>query len=227
MVLFRRVYFAYLMVIFLLIEYISVTRTFALLSFGKNVRESIQFKMQVGNTHEKQNYNVPLIADNNLFTANSNLGGYRAQFRLRIGHFLQVFTNTELFFKRFIQPIVSDPDIAGFTIKSLSIGFWVFLSLVTLGTVGIDTKPLISLLSVAGITVGFAAKDILTNSFAGLYILLSRPFQRGDFISVDGYKGKVISIDLRYVKLLSEDEKTETLVPISLIYRNAISLIKE
>ena len=117
----------------------------------------------------------------------------------------QLFTHSTIFFEKLVTSFVSDPDLTKFIAKVCSYGFWTFLGLILLGTIGIDTKPLLSLVSVVGITIGFAAKDLLTNSFAGLFILLTRPFQRGDVITVSGMKGKVLSVDLRYVKLLSND----------------------
>lgn len=90
------------------------------------------------------------------------------------------------------------------------------------GTVGIDTKPLISLVSILSLTIGFAAKDILTNTFAGIFILFTRPFKRGWVISVCGYRGRVLSTDIRYLRLESLKDRSEILVPLNLVYQNAI-----
>jgi small conductance mechanosensitive channel len=93
---------------------------------------------------------------------------------------------------------------------------------------GYDTKPLLSLLSVSGLTIGFAAKDILTNTFKGLFILLTKPFHRNWTISVNGFRGKVLSIDSRFVKLQSlQSPFTEILIPLSMIYDTAIVIEKK
>jgi small conductance mechanosensitive channel len=93
---------------------------------------------------------------------------------------------------------------------------------------GYDTKPLLSLLSVSGLTIGFAAKDILTNTFKGLFILFTKPFQRHWTISVNGFRGKVISIDSRFVKLQSLlSPFSEILIPLSMIYDTAIIIEKK
>ena len=47
---------------------------------------------------------------------------------------------------------------------------------------GISTTSLIALLGAAGVAVGFALKDTLSNIAAGIINLLLRPFKKGDFI---------------------------------------------
>ena len=90
------------------------------------------------------------------------------------------------FIRTILSVFINDQDVLMVTAKYLSVLLWVYVLLSILGTVGIDTKPLLSLLSVVGLTVGLASKDILTNTFAGLLIIFSAPFKRGWTISVEG-----------------------------------------
>ena len=133
----------------------------------------------------------------------------------------------ERFFKRFLSLFFLDPDILRITSKICAGVFWVYMALSTLGTLGFDTKPLLSLFSISGLTIGFAAKDILTNTFAGIFILFTRPFKRGQIISVNNMRGRVVSVDVRYVKLQNTKDKSETLIPLSLVYSNAITIEKD
>jgi small-conductance mechanosensitive channel len=139
-----------------------------------------------------------------------------------------LLTSSQSFFRHWLShsTILTDPDLISFVAKCLSYGFWVFLTLIGLGTFGVDIKPLLSLVSVAGITIGLAAKDMLSHSFAGFYILFMKPFARGDVITVSGYTGKVTSINMRYVTLISKDGKNEILIPISQVYGQPISIEK-
>lgn len=132
------------------------------------------------------------------------------------------FRFVEGFFKNILMIFVTDPDTLRIVAKACSWITWTFVLLSAFGTFGFDTKPLLSLLSVVGLTIGFAAKDILTNIFKGFYVLLTKPFKRGWIISVNGFRGKVISIDSRFVKLGSLIDKSEILVPLSMIYDTAI-----
>ena len=132
------------------------------------------------------------------------------------------FRFVENFFSSLLMIFFTDPDTLRIAAKICSWTTWTFVALSTFGTIGFDTKPFLSLLSVFGLTIGFAAKDILTNIFKGFYVLFTRPFKRGWIISVNGFRGKITSIDGRYVTLHSLIDKSETLVPLSMIYDTAI-----
>lgn len=135
---------------------------------------------------------------------------------------ISLFTSTEAFFSRFIAPLASDPDITAAIAKFFSYAFWLYLTMCILGTIGIDTKPFLTSLNVALITLGFAAKDIITNSFAGIYILFTRPFSRGNIVRIAGYRGKVVSIDIRFVKLEDMKDRSQILIPLSMVYGSAV-----
>ncbi len=97
------------------------------------------------------------------------------------------------------------------------------------GSFGIDVRGLLAGLGLTGFALGFALKDLLSNTIAGIFILLYRPFKIGQEIKIQTSKscydqGKVIAIDLRYTKLESDSETT--LVPNSVIFTNSISLLK-
>lgn len=74
-----------------------------------------------------------------------------------------------------------------------------------LGRVGVNTASLLASLGVAGLTVGFAAKDALSNMVAGIFIFWDRPFVLGDLIEVDGQYGRVSQITLRSTRVVTPD----------------------
>ena len=65
-----------------------------------------------------------------------------------------------------------------------------------LDTFGVSTTSLIALLGAAGVAVGFALKDTLSNIAAGIVILFIRPFQQGDFIECASVMGTVREVGL-------------------------------
>ena len=133
----------------------------------------------------------------------------------------------ERFFRGFLSIFINDIDILKVTSKICATVFWAYLLLSALGTLGFDTKPLLSLLSISGLTLGFAMKDILTNLFAGIFIIFVRPFKRGQIITVNNVRGKVVSIDIRYCRLLSLKDRSEILIPLSMVYGNSITIEKD
>ena len=60
--------------------------------------------------------------------------------------------------------------------------------------VGIDFSALGVLLGVLGIGLGFGLQGIVSNFFAGMIIITSRPIKEGDRVRVNGYDGIVQSI---------------------------------
>ncbi len=60
---------------------------------------------------------------------------------------------------------------------------------------------------VVGIAIGFAAKDTLSNLFAGVFIIADAPYRLGDYIVLDsGERGAVVHIGLRSTRLQTRDD---------------------
>ena len=105
------------------------------------------------------------------------------------------------------------------TAKAAALAFGVITAL---GTSGFNVSGLVAGLGLTGFALGFALKDILTNTMAGILILSYRPFHEGDRVAVAGLEGQVKSVDLRYTTLENEDRRI--LVPNSAILTNAVSI---
>jgi small conductance mechanosensitive channel len=61
---------------------------------------------------------------------------------------------------------------------------------------GVNTASLIALVGAAGLAIGLALKDTLSNIAAGIMLLILRPFRTGDFIEVSNTTGTVLEINL-------------------------------
>lgn len=94
-----------------------------------------------------------------------------------------------------------------------------------LGTIGIDVSALVAGLGLTGFAVGFALKDTISNLLSGVLILLYRPFKVDDIINISGNEGKVVSIDLRYTKLESED--VTILIPNSKLFTDPVTVLQK
>jgi small-conductance mechanosensitive channel len=121
--------------------------------------------------------------------------------------------------------LIEDPDLVRIVSKGAQFGFQAFLAVTALGTVGIDTKPVIAGLGITGFTLGFALKDIATNSISGILLVLQRPFKKDSIIKVQNYEGKVLEVDYRYVKLQLKDDSVIH-IPSYIVYSNPILVIK-
>jgi small-conductance mechanosensitive channel len=70
---------------------------------------------------------------------------------------------------------------------------------------------------IVGLALSFAAKDTLSNLFAGVSIVIDAPYKAGDFIILDsGERGVVTDIGLRSTRILTRDD-VEITVPNGII----------
>ena len=76
-----------------------------------------------------------------------------------------------------------------------------------LGEVGVNTGSLLASLGIAGLTIGFAARDSLSNVISGVFIFWDRPFVIGDLVEVDGKYGRVERITMRSTRVVTVDGK--------------------
>jgi small-conductance mechanosensitive channel len=83
--------------------------------------------------------------------------------------------------------------------------------ILALDILGVNVMPFIAGAGVAGIAIGFAAKDTLSNLIAGVLLILDRPFEIGDRIEVwsaptgSATWGDVLDIGLRATKIKTTD----------------------
>ncbi|MEK7861771.1 MAG: mechanosensitive ion channel domain-containing protein, partial [Chloroflexota bacterium] len=85
-----------------------------------------------------------------------------------------------------------------------------------LGVLAIYTRDAFGLVltsfSVVGIVIGLSLQDILKNFFAGIWVLVERPFRIGDTIEVGGSSGVVEEIAFRTTMLKTPDAR-EVIIP--------------
>ena len=71
----------------------------------------------------------------------------------------------------------------------------------------IDVTPLVGAAGVAGIAVGFAARDTVANFFGGLALYFDDTYALGDYVELDdGTAGTVVKMGVRSTTLLTRDE---------------------
>ncbi len=93
--------------------------------------------------------------------------------------------------------------------------------LIALGSIGVDTGPILAGAGVVGFVVGFALQDTLSNFAAGIMILMYRPFDVGDVITAAGETGKVSDLTLVSTTLHTPDNQ-KLIVPNSSIWGGTI-----
>jgi small-conductance mechanosensitive channel len=88
---------------------------------------------------------------------------------------------------------------------------YITATILALDILGVNIMPFVAGAGVAGIAIGFAAKDTLSNLIAGVLLIVDRPFEIGDRIEVwsapaeSATWGDVVDIGLRATKIRTTD----------------------
>ncbi len=98
-------------------------------------------------------------------------------------------------------------EVVGLLANATHISVLIFGAISALGTAGVDVSALVAGLGLAGFAIGFALRDAVSNTLAGVLVLMYQPFRVGDDITTSGVGGRVISIDLRYTTIEGKAER--------------------
>ncbi|MEX0624014.1 mechanosensitive ion channel family protein [Saccharospirillum sp.] len=79
--------------------------------------------------------------------------------------------------------------IAGYAVYIVAV-------VIVLDIFGVNTNSIVALLGAAGLAIGLALKDTLSNIASGIMMLILRPFRVADYITFDGTGGTVEEISL-------------------------------
>lgn len=100
-----------------------------------------------------------------------------------------------------------DIGVAKFLMSIVNITLNIFLLIVVIGIVGIETGSFAAVIGSAGLTLGLALQGSLSNFAGGVLILMMKPFRIGDYIITQNLEGTVTGIDIFYTRLLTVDNR--------------------
>jgi small conductance mechanosensitive channel len=83
------------------------------------------------------------------------------------------------------------------------------LVLITVASMlGVATTSFIAVLGAAGLAIGLALRDSLSNFAGGVLMIVFKPYKVGDFVEMQGQSGTVQAIQILNTVLLTADNKT-------------------
>ena len=137
--------------------------------------------------------------------------------------------NLSRVFQSALQLFISDVDVLKLVSKGCAMTVYLALALSVAGSLGYDTKPVLGLASVVFLSLGIGAKDIVSNTFAGLFVAFARPFRRNSKITIHSpsgmtFSGRVLSIDMRYLRLQESAKQGTTLIPLNFCLNKPITV---
>ena len=89
-----------------------------------------------------------------------------------------------------------DQAVVGFLTNLTYYVLLVVVIIAALGKLGINTTSFLAIVGAAGLAIGLALKDSLSNFAAGVMLVMFRPFTVGDVVSAAGITGKVEKITI-------------------------------
>jgi len=103
--------------------------------------------------------------------------------------------------------------------------YWIVLAIglmLVLSGLGVDVTPLFALFGGASIIAAFAMQDSLSNLASGLMIMISRPFDVGDYVDVGGVAGTVKSTNIFATTVTTPDNQV-IVIPNKNVWGNVIT----
>lgn len=103
--------------------------------------------------------------------------------------------------------------------------YWLTIAiglLIVLSAVGIDVSPVFALFGGAAFILAFAMQDTLGNLFAGLMIMINRPFDVGDYVDAGGVAGTVRAVSIVSTTVVTPDNQV-IIVPNRAVWGNVIT----
>tara|TARA_R110002096_G_scaffold171490_4_gene344502 strand:- start:132438 stop:133286 length:849 start_codon:yes stop_codon:yes gene_type:complete len=100
-----------------------------------------------------------------------------------------------------------DATAASFVDAILKYGVLSIAVVSTLNQLGVHTGSLLASVGVLGLTIGFAARDALSNIISGVFIFWDRPFVIGDLVEIEDKYGRVEAITMRSTRVVTPDGK--------------------
>ena len=114
-----------------------------------------------------------------------------------------------------------DRTAALFLGRVARIALQVVLLLAVVQLIGVPMTSMLAVLGAAGLAIGLALKDSLSNIASGVMLVALRPFKVGDTVTINGVTGTVEVISIFQTQLRGGDNQTITL-PNSLITTDSI-----
>ncbi len=123
--------------------------------------------------------------------------------------------------RRALDRTKADGGIVTFICSFCRIFLQILAGITAISKLGIDVSSIIAALATAGVAIGLALKDSMSNIASGIQIIFMHPFHVGDYISIDTTEGTVSRIELFFTALNTFDNK-EIVIPNSTITASTV-----
>ncbi|WFC40316.1 mechanosensitive ion channel domain-containing protein [Pseudoxanthomonas sp. SE1] len=110
----------------------------------------------------------------------------------------------------------ADTTLGGFLRRASYAAMMVLVIITVLTSLGVNPTSMLAVLGAAGLAVGLALKDSLSNIASGVMLIVLRPFREGDFVQAAGLEGIIEEVRIFQTRMRTLDNRLIVL-PNSLI----------
>lgn len=112
------------------------------------------------------------------------------------------------FIGRFLERKRIENTVKSFLDSLINITLQIILFLVIINILGMPMVSFAAIIGAAGLAIGMAMKDNLSNFAGGVMLLINKPFRVGDRILAQGMDGTIKSMGILYTVLSTGDNRT-------------------
>jgi len=105
-----------------------------------------------------------------------------------------------------------EPPVRSLIVRIARVLVSLLFVIMALQNLGVELLPLVAGLGVAGAGIALATQGLLSNLFAGLTIILTKPFRVGEYIGIVGEEGTVETITL-FQTTLTHPDRSRVVIP--------------
>lgn len=115
-------------------------------------------------------------------------------------------------FERSLRKYELEPPVQLLLVRLVKLITFALFILLAMTNLKIELGPLLAGLGVAGVGVGLALQGVLQNLFAGLLIIVNKPYRVGEYIELLGVQGEVACIEL-FSTTLRHPDRSRVVIP--------------
>ena len=114
--------------------------------------------------------------------------------------------------ERALLHLEMEPPVRSLIIRIARVLISLLFVIMALQNLGVELLPLVAGLGVMGAGIALATQGLLSNLFAGLTIILTKPFRVGEYIGIVGEEGTVETITL-FQTTLTHPDRSRVVIP--------------
>jgi small conductance mechanosensitive channel len=115
-----------------------------------------------------------------------------------------------------------DGAAAEFVARILFLMLLTAVVVAALNQLGVETTSIVAMLGAAGLAIGLALKDSLSNFASGVLLIVLKPFRVGDFVETGGVTGTVETIELFSTTINTPDNR-KNILPNAMVFGSVIT----